>query len=67
MKRLEAPSPAPSPAPRPASAFTGTPIQPMPDGVLASQVCWACLGTGYSSSGTPCSYCQCGRAARRKG
>jgi hypothetical protein len=46
------------PIPVPQSVPTGTPIQPMPNGVRWSQVCWACLGSGYSSPGTRCGYCR---------
>ena len=61
IKQSNAPSPAPQ------SAFTGTPIQPFPTGLLARHVCPNCSNTGYSSPGTPCSYCPRGRTARRKG
>jgi len=39
--------------------------RPFPFGALASQVCPYCFNTGYSSPGTPCSYCWSGETCER--
>jgi hypothetical protein len=60
-------NPAPAVVSESAMPVTGVRAMPVipvhPNGVMHSDACWACLGSGLSSNSTACSYCQPARPA----